>query len=276
MNKIIKLLPAKGKIIHHQDCCFGKIKVYSRKNMRWLIFDSPDIQSAMSLSNPPSLALSYLRTMMLFLLFQKHFQSVLIFGLGGAGLTRFLHATFDDLKIDVIEISPEVITVAERYFRLPQHPNVTVHCTDGVEFIYHSELQTDTLVLDMFGADRLPSCMFDQDFYQQCYHHLKEQGVAIINILVDSQNELLQALQLIREVFNNNTLCVPVKDTANVIVFAFKEPQAGTLFNSLVKYSALLKSHYVKDFGFYADDLFNTRPATVMKQLPELAELVYG
>ena len=64
----------------------GKPFVFDNDDMRTLHFDEKYIQSAMSISAPDKLLLSYTRAMMGFLLFGAAPKHILMVGLGGAEL----------------------------------------------------------------------------------------------------------------------------------------------------------------------------------------------
>ena len=276
MKKLFDRSPYKGELVFQRACCFGHVKVFANKKMRWMTFDNTDIQSVMLLKEPHKLSLNYLRTMMLFLLFHTQPKSLLLLGLGGGSLVRFFHHNFRQLKIDAIELSSEVIIVAQQYFELPQYEQLSIHCMDGIDYVNQNHASVELLMLDMFNSNRFPLCMFDLNFYQRCYNQLAARGMLIINIWVKQQKELFQVLQLIRGVFHNQTLCVPVQGSMNIIIFAFKKLLPGELLHTLMERSTTLKAQYVTDYGLYADDIFNSNITAVRKHYPDIANVLYS
>src|SRR5882724_10656236 len=73
----------------------------------------------MKLDDPDELVLSYTRAMMAFLLFHPRPEHVVMIGLGGGSLTKFVYRNLPDARTTVIESEPKVIAVARQYFHLP-------------------------------------------------------------------------------------------------------------------------------------------------------------
>ena len=279
MNKIVKkifrIADYQGKLVHQQQTSFGVIEVYQDDVVRWMTFANGDIQTAMSLQSPEALSLAYMRTMMSLLLFQDTPNSLCLLGLGGGGFLRFLHHHFSHLMIDVVELSPDVIEIAERYFCLPQAKAIHLYQADGVEFMQQTTKHYDVLIVDMFSAIGLPASMLKQDFYYDCNHRLSEHGCAVINLLTNSEAQLIYTIGLIREAFNAQTICIAVKETENVIVFAFKDKLKDRQFDQLVARSELFKARFVQGFGLYIQDVLNIEPKKIAQEFPAVAKIVY-
>ncbi|KAF0290517.1 Methyltransferase-like protein 13 [Amphibalanus amphitrite] len=60
---------------------------------------------------------------------------VLVIGLGGGGLSRFIHGKFPKASVDVVDIDPEVVTVAKDWFGFTEDDRLRAHVADGLQFI---------------------------------------------------------------------------------------------------------------------------------------------
>src|SRR3954471_11878845 len=93
------------------------------------------IQSAMRLSSPDELELHYTRAMMSFLLFSPQPEHILMIGLGGGSIAKFLHRRMPASRTTVVEIRREVATAARAYFSLPDDDDrLSVVIADGARY----------------------------------------------------------------------------------------------------------------------------------------------
>src|SRR5215470_5683290 len=97
------------------------IEIVEEDGVRVLQIGGDAIQSAMRLDSPDSIELDYVRAMMAFLLFLPDPRDVLMVGLGGGSMARFVHARMPGTRVAVVEINPGVVTVARKYFQFPEN-----------------------------------------------------------------------------------------------------------------------------------------------------------
>src|SRR5207302_7388259 len=96
------------------------IEVVGEEGVRVLQIGGNAIQSAMRLDAPDRIELDYVRAMMVFLLFRPGPREVLMVGLGGGSMARFIHQRMPPTRVTVVEINPGVVTAARRYFHFPE------------------------------------------------------------------------------------------------------------------------------------------------------------
>ena len=97
----------------------SSVTIAEEAGVRSLHIGGLAIQSAMRLSAPDALELHYTRAMMSFLLFQPQPADVLMIGLGGGSLAKFIHRRLPTTRVTVVEIRPEIVSAARTYFSLP-------------------------------------------------------------------------------------------------------------------------------------------------------------
>src|SRR3990170_3428003 len=97
----------------------GSVYVTEKFGVRSLHIESETIQSSMRLARPNDLELAYTRSMMGFLLFGPAPRRVLLVGLGGGSLAKFIYHRLPGTASEVLEISPDVVAVAQRWFQVP-------------------------------------------------------------------------------------------------------------------------------------------------------------
>src|SRR5512146_2380403 len=91
------------------------IQVSEQNGVRMLHLGSSSVQSAMRLTAPNDLELAYTRCMMAFMPFHPQPRRILMVGLGGGSLAKFVHSRLPRVKIIVIEINPQVVAAARDY-----------------------------------------------------------------------------------------------------------------------------------------------------------------
>src|SRR5579862_6426766 len=92
------------------------VYISEKFGVRTLHIGSDTVQSAMRIARPNDLEVAYTRSMMAFLLFQPDPREVLMVGLGGGSLTKFIYHRLPGARIVAIEVNPRVVDVAHQYF----------------------------------------------------------------------------------------------------------------------------------------------------------------
>jgi spermidine synthase len=132
-------------------------------------------QSAMSLMRPERLIFAYERVMAVAVAVVPKPRTVLLLGLGGGTMMRFLSAYFPDCALTVVEHDPAIIALARRHFHI-DHP---IELADAVEFIATTTTRFDAIFVDIYGASGFngpPAA-----FWERCAAILAPKGCIAIN-----------------------------------------------------------------------------------------------
>ena len=87
-------------------------------------------------------------------------------------------------KVDVVEINPAVVPVAQKYFDFePARVNITIG--DGRYFVNQSTRDYDAVILDAFLGDSCPSHLMTREAFSSMKRILKPEGVLVINTFAD-------------------------------------------------------------------------------------------
>jgi spermidine synthase len=154
---------------------------------RQLLFDTElegadAIQSEMNLANPDELTLPYARYMIAALPAAERQQHILVVGLGGASIQRFLRKLLPDATIETAELDPEVRNVAAKYFFFKEDAQQVVHLGDGRAFIERSKEKYDLIMLDAFSATSIPYQLTTREFLEAVRDRVAEGGVVAANL----------------------------------------------------------------------------------------------
>jgi spermidine synthase len=176
------------QVIYEVRSQFQLITVRDTANgYRQLIFDgrfdgTDAIQSEMNLANHEELMLSYARHIMTALPVASGMGRILIVGLGGACMQRYLYKLLPGATIETAELDPEVRSVAAKYFFFKEDGRQIVHLGDGRTFLENSKAKYDIIFLDAFSALSIPYRLATQEFLNVVRDHLAEGGIACANL----------------------------------------------------------------------------------------------
>jgi spermidine synthase len=196
--------------------------VSERFGVRTLHIGSETVQSAMRLTKPNDLELSYTRSMMAFMLFIPSPCDVLMIGLGGGSLAKYIYHHVPEARIRAVEVSPDVVAIARHYFHVPQdEPRFQVIVADGAKYAERADVAADVVIVDGYDADAHAEELASPDFYAACRNRLRDHGMLVVN-LWGGDRFFETLVQRIESAFPGGTLCLPAERPGNVIVFGFR------------------------------------------------------
>ncbi|MFQ6370799.1 fused MFS/spermidine synthase [Shewanella sp. YIC-542] len=200
---------------------WGEISVLENAEQRILAFGAHDEQSKLLKATPHIPKHTYLRAMLLALLFTRP-RSVMVLGLGGGVLVHALRQFDAASRITVVELRPAVIALCKQYFRLPLSKKLTVIEADALAYLGSAQhKRVDMLFCDLFDCDGIADGALSADFLQQCRQQLKADGVLVLNCWKEHSRdpELLARLQ---QLFPAVYACLT--GSGNWVVFATAQP----------------------------------------------------
>lgn len=211
---------------------FGEIIVQDdARGLRSLSFDRvSSAQSTIKPRDPAHLEFEYLRVALIGLTLARHPpQRILIVGLGGGSIPLFLRLAYPDARIDVAEIDPAVLQVAERYFGLRQDARLRVHVGDGRAFIERAAPASyDLIILDAYGHNTVPPHLTTLEFLRAVRAALRPDGVAVSNIWGPNLNPRYHDMLSTQRAAFDALQIVYTPNEGNVLVFALPRVDAIT------------------------------------------------
>lgn len=231
------------------------VYISEKFGVRALHIGSDTVQSAMRIAAPYELELSYTRSMMAYLLFREAFRSVLIIGLGGGSVAKFIYHHFANARIRVVEISERVLTVARRYFAVPpDDQRFEVILGDGAEFMSRPVVCADLIVVDGYDGESLVKDLATVAFYRDCHERLNKGGMLVVN-LWGGDRAFNETLKRIEEAFPSGTLCLPAEKPGNVAVFGFRDSPGNLRWTELDQRAVALEARYGLAFTRFVEGL---------------------
>lgn len=230
------------------------LQVTEERGVRTLHLGSRAIQSAMRVSRPWDLELGYTRAMMAFLMFRETPQDVLMIGLGGGSLAKFIRKHRPQARVTAVEIDPQVIAAAYTHFELPANDGtLNVIEADGALYVRQHAATADVILLDGFDAGNQVEALATQTFYAACRRVLKPGGVLVVN-LWGRDREFAEYFARLNRAFDGEVGWISVQNKTNVVVFAFADAGAPAQLEAVRPRLADLSKCYGLDLRGFARD----------------------
>jgi len=198
------------------------IEIVEEDGVRVLQIGGDAIQSAMRLNAPDAIELDYVRAMMAFLLFCPRPRDVLMVGLGGGSMARFIHQRMPATRLAVVEINPGVVTVARKYFHLPEEDErLEIVINEGARAVADRPGSCDVLVVDGFVNGKVADTLCTGSFYDAARACLRPQGIMVANFMADDA-KLERHCARIEKAFGRPPALLLAEEQDNLIAFALR------------------------------------------------------
>lgn len=198
---------------------------------RWLSQPDGTIHSRLNRCAKHKPELEYMIPMLR--LCNKNSGDYLMLGLGGGAILHSLEYKLTKPNFDVVEINPEIISIAKQFFFLDSLKSTVLFEEDANHYIERCNKNYDAILIDLYQDRTYPKHCVTQSFFQNCKRLLKSEGLVIINCANMAQYpDLLKGL---RSVFNQSVLTIRIKHPRNVILVASIQPIKDLIDNLPLK-----------------------------------------
>lgn len=171
-----------GNVVYEKETPYSHLDVVDSGGIRTLYLNGMP-HSAMYLDGSSDLVFAYTRYFAMGFVFNSDIKEVLFVGGGGfSGPKRFLH-DYPDVQVDVVEIDPEVIQVAKRFFNVKDDSRLAIYNEDGRAYLLHTQKEYDLIVLDAYSKTYVPFHLLTREFFEIIWSRLSERGVVVSNMI---------------------------------------------------------------------------------------------
>ncbi len=188
---------AAEQVIHSERSLCRNIFVYQTDDLRCLVFTKSNVaqsygrdrQSCVDRHDPDKVVFNYVKMITGALFIDPTPGRMLIIGLGGGTLPALFSRVLPDAKIDIVELDPAIVTIAQDYFNFHKTENMSVTVQDGrvyVKRVAATERRYDLIVLDAFTDDYIPEHMMTREFIEEVKAILRPGGVVAVNTFTGS------------------------------------------------------------------------------------------
>jgi spermidine synthase len=174
-----------ARVLFDEASAFGRVRVveHSSGTRQLRTGERGVLQTSLSPDRPRELESAYTRVAMIGLAVAPPAPRILFIGLGGGAMPTYVRLVAPDARIDVVEIDPVIVDVAQRYFGFRPDTRMNVFTADGRAFLERAPPGSyDLIVLDAFSADEVPYALTTHEFLTTVRSRLAAGGVAVSNL----------------------------------------------------------------------------------------------
>jgi predicted RNA methylase len=130
---------------------------------------------------------------------------VLILGVAGGSVVKTL---VDEIKfegrITGVEIDPEIIQLANDYFKLNEIQQLEIVIDDAFEFVLRTKEKYDLIVIDVFQDTKMPNFLYENYFINRICLLLKSKGFVLFNTMLLNEEHNLRNKKYISDFCTTN------------------------------------------------------------------------
>ena len=251
--------------LHDIDTEYGRVQVFRTKDAKTgrdivgLATDPYFAQSAAYIDSD-ELVLEYSPYYHLIRHFKPDFSETLIIGGAGYSFPKEYLRSYQNARLDVVEIDPRMTAIARDHFRLTDDARMQIIHEDGRMYVNRAESDKyDAVLMDAFGSlFSVPYHLTTREAVVNLSRILKDDGVVIFNLgsaITGPGSKFLQAeLRTYRDVFPNVYLFKVRSDYTddkmqNLIIVASRSPQPAAMTSDDPGIASLLDHQYTVDLA---------------------------
>lgn len=231
LEKIYDLAPEQSKVLYSESSNAQLIEVREYENYRWLQLGGDSIQGLLDVNSPENILLPNIQALLMTLLVCPEPGRLLNLGFGCGSIERFLIEYFPTLQITSLESNESVIRLADEFFLVSDKVNMVSDLAES--YLQKEKLSYDIILCDIFIDEEHPACLYEEEFYANIFKCLDNNGVLALNLLPESEDDVVNILLPMKKYFDHISL-LEVPNHFNAVVFASscKLPDTGELEES--------------------------------------------
>jgi spermidine synthase len=256
-----------GLVIYQNHDDEGILEVVEQDGIRSLHFGSSSRQSCISLHEPEALQLPYARAITAWRLFKDNLDEVLLVGLGGGSLARYILYHYPECRVTAVEYRASVVKVARSHFGLPLDGRLKVVTGDGGAYIKQQALNPDQtyslIIIDAFDVDGLADSVASIAFFDACKNLLKPDGMLTVNLWESERNVTPVCFDWMERIFNDKVIKLPVRNRGNIIAMGFNPLLPRTDWKDIKQNAAALEHEFQIEYPLYLRDIDRNNPYNI-------------
>ncbi|QIH37565.1 methyltransferase domain-containing protein [Flavobacterium sp. Sr18] len=131
-------------------------------------------------------------------------KHILVLGVAGGSVIKTL---VDEIKykgkITGVEIDPEIIKIANTYFKLDEIENLEIVIDDAFEFVLKTKTKYDLIIIDIFQDITMPNFLFETFFINRVCSLLKSHGFILFNTMLLNESQNLRNKKYVSEFYKD-------------------------------------------------------------------------
>jgi spermidine synthase len=217
--------------------------------------------SAIDRKKPQKLVLANLEYLMGILLFLRAPQNILLLGTGGGSLIHFLRYHYPMCRLTSVDFDAELQELMHQKMLLPSADDNLVYIIDEAShYLRNCEHHFDLILVDIFSGSQSPGWLLESPGIRRLNGLLTGQGAVAYNLLVDSDFAFNLFYRQLAQVFEQQTLYLPVEGFENTLVYAFrKRPPRHQMSYYIDRAMEMAEIHEI-DYQSLLSTIYTTNP----------------
>lgn len=118
---------------------------------------------------------------------EKETADILILGMGTGTYAKQCLKYYNNVTVEGVEIDEKITNLAGEYFQLPENVKVTTY--DGRAYLQAIDKKYDVIMVDAYQDITIPFQMSSIEFFTMVKEHLTDNGVMVVNMNMQSEEE---------------------------------------------------------------------------------------
>ncbi|MEM4716859.1 MAG: fused MFS/spermidine synthase [Candidatus Caldarchaeum sp.] len=171
-----------GEVIYVKETLYNSMAVVRQDEILTMYLNGLP-HSATSVNDPYRLVFAYTRFFELGPALNPNASRVLFVGGGGFSGPKYFVKTHSQIQVDVVELDPDVVEAAKKFFMVPETDRLRIFVDDGRMFLQRVEAVYDVVVLDAYAKTYVPFHLMTLEFYELVKRRMSSDGVLVVNLI---------------------------------------------------------------------------------------------
>ena len=176
------------KVLLEKESLYHYIRVVESGGVRHLQFRRSGgeyEESAVNIHKPLEFEMYYYSLMFAGFAHKPDPKKILFIGLGGGTVPMAIHSYYPGVPIDNIELDPDVVEVAKKYFGFKEDDGMKVYVRDGrvqARRLLRDKTKYDIIFVDAFRGGYIPYHLTTKEFMEILKALLTPEGIVVSNL----------------------------------------------------------------------------------------------
>lgn len=176
---------AQGQLLESRESVYNNIYIRESGDLVIMQFGKNRrywTESVYDRTDDRVLPVTYTRYMTVALVYPENLTSILEIGLGGGRTAAYLNLHMPQMPILSVELDPDVVELAEKYFAVKPSETFRIQTRDGRIHMVRDRSTHDVIMVDAYRGPFVPFHMLTREFYLTAKRRLKPGGILAQNI----------------------------------------------------------------------------------------------